>query len=110
MKEGYRPPSGSGSNEKAPNALVSDTLITYNGLQTQLALRDLKNTHPELDIDIEHPEDTTPEIRNQAMMEWVMNGSASNFREYFEEGNLNPEQVKDLQQVLKTVKERNTHH
>ncbi len=52
--------------------------------QALLSLYALHQLHPELPVDIEHPENNPREIRNQAMTMWVERFSA-NFRAYIDD-------------------------
>lgn len=60
--------------------------------QALLALRALHEMQPDLAIDIEHPENNSRELRNQAMKLWVEEFSAK-FRKYIEDPRHAHEQI-----------------
>lgn len=57
-------------------------------IQAMLALEAYKQHHPEVLVDVLHPEGNMPDIRRAAMLEWVGDASdespSGRFREYAE--------------------------
>lgn len=51
-------------------------------LQAIGALRSYHHAHPESDVDEFHPENNSPEIRKEAMQEWIGGGDAVAFGDY----------------------------
>lgn len=75
-------------------------------LQARVALLARKESHPDEIIDVEHPENNSPELRGAAMTDWVADGSAESFGKLVDENLLDPDQQQELSQVLQTIRQR----
>lgn len=84
-------------------------------LQARLALLVALGRHPDLDIDITHPEENGSEIRGFAMKEWVAGDDAANFRDYVENPlhareTLDPNSATELRKLLSSIRDKDTIH
>lgn len=86
-----------------------------NELQARLALLAAHDRHPDLAIDVTHPETNGSEIRKLAMGEWVTGDDAADFRDYVEDplhaGELlDPASATELRKLLSSIRNKGTLH
>ncbi|CAN5766955.1 hypothetical protein BH11PAT2_BH11PAT2_03500 [soil metagenome] len=118
MGEGFKQfqePHRKPTEEAVVAATIQELEVTGAALealqQNRRALAAYQLAHPELQIDTQNPKNNSGDVRNAAMMEWVLSESASKFNASVQDNptgvDLKANEREALQESLALVRDKN---